>query len=110
MAPLEKHVPSRSSSFSECGMTWTDENDYYPTNFARIVGGRQAIPHSHPWQVLLNNRGQFCGGKTNLFHCTIDYYRIFSASILNTRWIITAAHCVNGYRSILLILLIFYFE
>jgi hypothetical protein len=29
----------------------------------RIVGGRQATPHSHPWQVLLNDRGKFCGGK-----------------------------------------------
>lgn len=48
-------------------MTWTNENEYYPAKLGRIVGGRQAVPHSHPWQVLLNNRGQFCGGKTNLF-------------------------------------------
>jgi len=30
--------------------------------FGRIVGGRQAVPHSHPWQVLLNDLGKFCGG------------------------------------------------
>ena len=38
---------------------------YYHDGIAsRIVGGRQALPHSHPWQVLLNNRGKFCGGKS----------------------------------------------
>jgi len=43
-------------------MTWTNENRYYRGISSRIVGGRQAVPHSHPWQVLLSNRGQFCGG------------------------------------------------
>lgn len=56
-SPLEKYIDKRNSLFSECGLTWTNENRYY-----RIVGGRQTVPHSHPWQVLLNNRGQFCGG------------------------------------------------
>lgn len=60
--PLEKHVNIRNSLFSECGLTWTNINQYYLEISSRIVGGRQAVPHSHPWQVLLNNRGQFCGG------------------------------------------------
>ncbi|CAF2501338.1 unnamed protein product [Rotaria sp. Silwood2] len=76
---LEKHVHNRNSLFSECGLTWTNRNRYYNEISSRIVGGRQALAHSHPWQVLLNNRSQFCG-----------------ASVLNTRWLITAAHCVNG--------------
>jgi hypothetical protein len=59
---LEKHVNTRNSLFTECGITWTNENRYYREISSRIVGGRQAVPHSHPWQVLLNNRGQFCGG------------------------------------------------
>jgi len=42
-------------------MSWTSGYDRGISS--RIVGGRQAVPHSHPWQVLLNNRGQFCGGK-----------------------------------------------
>lgn len=33
---------------------------------SRIVGGRQAVPHSHPWQVLLSGQGKFCGGKRTL--------------------------------------------
>ncbi|CAF1476061.1 unnamed protein product, partial [Adineta steineri] len=63
----------------QCGLTWTNANHYYREIKSRIVGGRQAIPYSHPWQVLLNNRGHYCG-----------------ASILNTKWLVTAAHCVNG--------------
>ncbi|CAF0799229.1 unnamed protein product [Rotaria sp. Silwood1] len=77
--PLEKHINNRNSLFSECGLTWTNSNQYYIDISSRIVGGRQALAHSYPWQVLLNNRDQFCG-----------------ASVLNTRWLITAAHCVNG--------------
>lgn len=38
---------------------------------SRIVGGQQAIPHSYPWQVLLSDRGRFCGGKS-------EFYRSFS--------------------------------
>ncbi|CAF1421392.1 unnamed protein product [Adineta steineri] len=76
---IEKHVNIQTSLFSECGLTWTNANHYYREIKSRIVGGRQAIPYSHPWQVLLNNRGHYCG-----------------ASILNTKWLVTAAHCVNG--------------
>jgi hypothetical protein len=60
--PLERYVNNRNSFLSECGVTWTNENRYYRGISSRIVGGRQAVPHSHPWQVLLSNRGQFCGG------------------------------------------------
>ena len=60
--PLVKYVDTRNSVYSECGMTWTNENQYYRGISSRIVGGQRAVPHSHPWQVLLNNRGHFCGG------------------------------------------------
>ncbi|CAF4440183.1 unnamed protein product, partial [Adineta steineri] len=59
---IEKHVNIQTSLFSECGLTWTNANHYYREIKSRIVGGRQAIPYSHPWQVLLNNRGHYCGG------------------------------------------------
>jgi len=54
----------------------------------RIVGGREAIPHSWPWQVALvrpggdHFNGQFCGG-----------------SIISNNYILTAAHCVGGSAS-----------
>ncbi|CAF2053982.1 unnamed protein product [Rotaria magnacalcarata] len=80
--PFEKHINNPDWLYSECGLTWTVNNRYYNEISSRIVGGRQALAHSHPWQVLLYNRGQFCG-----------------ASVLNRNWIITAAHCVNGGKS-----------
>ena len=45
----------------------------------RIVGGRQAQKGQFPYQVTLQVFGEhFCGG-----------------SILNEKWILTAAHCVR---------------
>ena len=46
----------------------------------RIVGGTEAINGDWGWQILLEYNGQFiCGG-----------------SLINTEWIVTAAHCVYG--------------
>lgn len=52
----------------------------------RIIGGATATISQAPWQVALLDdtkpndfQAQFCGG-----------------SILNTRWVVTAAHCVEG--------------
>ncbi|XP_037068991.1 serine protease 44-like [Pollicipes pollicipes] len=48
----------------------------------RIVGGSEAPPHAFPWLVALQtgrSKVQFCGG-----------------SIINERYILTAAHCVDG--------------
>ena len=52
----------------------------------RIIGGRPARIRDNPWQVALlsarvpvNAQAQFCGG-----------------SIVAPRWVVTAAHCVDG--------------
>jgi len=46
---------------------------------SRVVGGKNANAHSWPWQIGLHRNGGFmCGG-----------------SIINNRWVVTAAHCVH---------------
>ncbi|KAI5627111.1 chymotrypsin B1 precursor, partial [Silurus asotus] len=48
------------------------------TGYARIVNGEEAVPHSWPWQVSLQDSTgfHFCGG-----------------SLVNEYWVVTAAHC-----------------
>ncbi|KAM7044778.1 coagulation factor IX [Molossus nigricans] len=48
-------------------------------DFTRVVGGKNAKPGQFPWQVLLNGKiDAFCGG-----------------SIINEKWVVTAAHCIE---------------
>ncbi|KAF3812687.1 hypothetical protein GH733_019489 [Mirounga leonina] len=56
------------------------ENLTQPLNdLTRIVGGKDAKPGQFPWQVLLNGKvDAFCGG-----------------SIINEKWVVTAAHCIE---------------
>lgn len=55
---------------------------------ANIVGGQPAQISEHPWQVSLRggSGGHFCGG-----------------SLINSTWVLTAAHCVSGYTGTLFV-------
>ncbi|XP_065123718.1 chymotrypsin A-like [Paramisgurnus dabryanus] len=48
------------------------------TGYSRIVNGEEAVPHSWPWQVSLQDSTgfHFCGG-----------------SLISDTWVVTAAHC-----------------
>ena len=47
---------------------------------SRVVGGTEATPFSWPWQIGLYRWSRFsCGG-----------------SLVNSRWVVTAAHCIRG--------------
>uniref|UniRef100_A0A8D1KMR7 Coagulation factor IX n=1 Tax=Sus scrofa TaxID=9823 RepID=A0A8D1KMR7_PIG len=55
------------------------ESNQSSDDLIRIVGGENAKPGQFPWQVLLNGKiDAFCGG-----------------SIINEKWVVTAAHCIE---------------
>uniref|UniRef100_A0AC34Q429 Peptidase S1 domain-containing protein n=1 Tax=Panagrolaimus sp. JU765 TaxID=591449 RepID=A0AC34Q429_9BILA len=57
-----------------------------PDTSTRIVGGTEAIPYSWPWQAeICRDNGS---GSCNF---------ICGGSVIAKKWIMSAAHCVNGY-------------
>jgi len=50
---------------------------------SRIVGGHEAKRCGWPWQVSVQRRG------------SLGWYHTCGGSIIDERWIITAAHCVS---------------
>ncbi|XP_006881894.1 PREDICTED: coagulation factor IX [Elephantulus edwardii] len=55
------------------------ESNSSQSEFTRVVGGDNAIPGQFPWQVVLHGKIEaFCGG-----------------SIINEKWVVTAAHCIE---------------
>ncbi|XP_029437241.1 serine protease 55-like [Rhinatrema bivittatum] len=70
---------------AECGFridydVRPDANSKRSFHMSRIIGGREALPGEWPWIVSLGAWKHFCAG-----------------SILNSWWILTAAHCLVAY-------------
>ncbi|XP_023554855.1 coagulation factor IX isoform X2 [Octodon degus] len=60
---------------------WDNITESYKISedLTRVVGGENAKPGQFPWQVLLKSDTEaFCGG-----------------SIINEKWVVTAAHCIH---------------
>uniref|UniRef100_H2Y7R7 Peptidase S1 domain-containing protein n=1 Tax=Ciona savignyi TaxID=51511 RepID=H2Y7R7_CIOSA len=54
-----------------------------PMYVRKILGGREATPHSWPWQISIHLDGEHhCGG-----------------SIIGREWVLTAAHCIGETNS-----------
>ena len=69
--PPRTNPPATKPTSGSCGVPQVAQS--------RVVGGKDANAHSWPWQIGLHHNGSFkCGG-----------------SVINTRWVVTAAHCVR---------------
>ena len=72
------------------------KNDFnFDEKLERIVGGTEATIHEYPWQALVR-----CLVKTMYITC--------GGSVIADEWILTAAHCLEGF-DILICALKFFF-
>ncbi|XP_067836032.1 chymotrypsin-like elastase family member 2A [Heptranchias perlo] len=55
---------------------------------SRVVGGRDALPGAWPWQVSIQ------------FHYRGTNWHICGGIIIDTRWVLTAAHCFLNQKTI----------
>ena len=78
--PYEVYVRNGGLPLPEALRTGKWYNPEQALNETWIVGGSDAASNEIPWIVSLATTSHFCGG-----------------SIVNSRTILTAAHCIDGY-------------
>ncbi|KAF4085049.1 hypothetical protein AMELA_G00112910 [Ameiurus melas] len=81
LTTVEEAKPTAKVEFSECGKPW-------PSRITpRIFGGRKSMPGAHPWQVSLQIR---------LKNTTDGFKHYCGGILLNSCWVLTAAHCIDN--------------
>lgn len=78
-----------NNSLYECGVFYAPSH-HMPNRTGKIIGGHEVTIEEFPWQVSLQ--------KFRLaFPLPVpDWGHTCGAAILNERWLLTAAHCVDG--------------
>lgn len=85
----------RTKTVKQCGIKPKEEGG--PKNVQlRITGGQVAEDGDWPWQVSLQHRT--CK-KSNRFGSECTWKHMCGASIVDQKWVVTAAHCIeeSGY-------------
>lgn len=69
-----------------CASLLNQHPNYFQTNYQwnnRIVGGQTAFPGQFPYQISLR---------------LVEHLHLCGGSIISNDWIVTAAHCTEGYN------------
>ncbi|KAG7325062.1 hypothetical protein KOW79_011378 [Hemibagrus wyckioides] len=81
--------PAVKKEFSECGKPWASRIS------SRIFGGRKSKPGAHPWQVSFQVR---------VWNTTDDFSHNCGGTLLNSCWVLTAAHCIEEFYEMQVVL------
>ena len=61
----------------------------------KIIGGFETVRNEFPWQIFLVIYFPADGNSVIGFYC--------GATLISNQWVLTAAHCIHGYKDIILV-------
>lgn len=87
--PNQFRPSSNSVGSSSASQTYTCGQRIGEFPVSRIVGGRRALTNEYPYQVALETE------RRSIWSGSSTFRQFCGASIINDRWIVTAAHCLQ---------------